>query len=207
MNHFQKIENSVQELYNSRQIDLKMKNEFDGLLKRAKQKKPTTENDNFGIETRVQVGPASVVVNPVTVLKVGGMLALDSTPKVPPQPPRKPNTLSQSIASKPNTFIPADPIVPNSGISVLADLPPPPPRVFTKPKVPPGLPPPIESLKAPVNAGVSNASSIAPAPPSRKPLVPSKKVVIATQPFEAQEANDLSFNTGDRLLIISSSNV
>lgn len=69
---------------------------------------------------------------------------------------------------------------PATGPSILADLPAPPPRVFTKKKEPPGLPPPIESLRS------------------------QKQIVVAIADFEPQEQNDLTLRRGDRITITKS---
>jgi hypothetical protein len=126
----------------------------------------------------------------------------------PPPPSRKPLAADPSVRA--HTVEPTGP-------SVLSDLPPPPPRVFTKPKVilihevPPGLPPPVDSLKSGSNGSLnstSNVSSQAPPLPGPKPstgipLLPRRQFVISIQEFRAEQAGDLGFGVGERIAIVS----
>ncbi|KAJ3275131.1 DNA repair protein rad52 [Terramyces sp. JEL0728] len=88
------------------------------------------------------------------------------------------------------------------GRSILEGLPPPPPWTFTKPKVPPGMPPPLHQTKL-LSTHHTNA-----APPSYTeslpPELPKRQVVRAIKDFSSSEDGDLTIRTGEDITVISS---
>ncbi|KAJ3314093.1 hypothetical protein HDV04_001124 [Boothiomyces sp. JEL0838] len=126
-----------------------------------------------GMQVKADVGGNQIPIS-------GKSLQYDTPPKQPKQP----------VQPKPE------------GRSILEGLPAPPPRVFTKPKVPPGMPPPLNQtnlLASNPSHGPPPAYSETPPPP-----LPKRQFVKVVKDFNGMEEGDLAIRVGEEVAIISS---